>query len=455
MAPVKHNVPTSNFKRPTRRSTSVKINYSDASPTKVVEKDPLDIRANLSDALTNMANVYKVNPAKTKNPPPQWVIGNRKTTTVRELDPEVVILDDDQDAKKTTSFRPILPKHLLVTKINDPAGVKNNKQGVTITTSEKSIATSIKHGRQEATPNKGWLPIGGTTTLSSIRKVNALPGISIKKTKASPNEKNAKVAMEVIDKARIVVTPPKINVEKEHTMAKNTSLLITSNQKKPIENALLTRASGRNTSPLHTSNQKKPIENVLLTRVSGRRKPPLQNSQKKSFVKTIKKLNPDQKKRIQGRLGDIGSNLQKIKPKEEAEESGEKIAPEPEPIVDKRPLSEILSDVSWLEMFLQTEPTARYNAANDTIYCATCKEMLGEDEVIDGWGMGHPKGVEWLKYEEHKLGENHQRTSTKYFMQLFTAKTQSEYKPSRPSPKYWLEYKEVLKKVLNNETKTI
>jgi len=386
-------------KRPARRSASVKINYSDDSPKKVSKVGPsLDIKRNLGDAWSSMVKGCKVELGKNKNPnnSTSFVIGKQKLTTVKMINPEVVTLEeDDQNLKRMTTPTPtpsILPKGLLITKLSDTGAKVTNR--ATIQLKDKVAVTLPKQGStiQKQIAQLAPKPLVVQNTVS-IKKVASLPGISIQKAKITP--------------VKTVQRPEVVGNDKSCLDAKNKTA--DSPKRLDKENIELRTKLRNVTTPI----QKNRLENPMLTRSSGRimKKPSIINSQKKAIVKTIKKLNQDQKKRIEGRLGDIGSNLQKIKPKE---------VQEPEPVIEKRPLVEVLSDASWLEMFLQTEPTARYNAADDTLYCYTCKDML-EDGSDDGWVDGHPKGLEWLKYREHKLREEHQKTSTKYFLQLYTA----------------------------------
>merc|ERR1712096_179125 len=332
---------------------------------------------------------------KLSNNSTSFVIGNKKLTTVKMLNPEVVILEEDDKnlKRKTTPTPSILPKGLLITKLSDTGAKVTNR--ATIQLKDKVAVTLPKQGAtihkqiQQSAPK----PLVVQNTVSIKKVASSLPGISIQKAKITPVKTDQR--------------PEVVGKDESGLDAENKT--VDSPKRLDKENIEL-RTRFKNVS---TPIQKNCLENPMLTRSSGRilKKPSIINSQKKAIVKTIKKLNQDQKKRIEGRLGDIGSNLQKIKPKE---------VEEPEPVIERRPLVEVLSDASWLEMFLQTEPTARYNAADDTLYCYTCKDML-EDGSDDGWVDGHPEGLEWLKYREHKLREEHQTTSTKYFLQLYTA----------------------------------
>eukprot|EP00092_Neocalanus_flemingeri_P027075 GFUD01029361.1.p1 GENE.GFUD01029361.1~~GFUD01029361.1.p1 ORF type:complete len:400 (+),score=108.44 GFUD01029361.1:198-1397(+) len=394
MPATRQGASSSSSKRPARRSASVKINYSDQSPTKVAKVEPMDIRRNLGDAWSGMVKGCKVDLGKNKKPSSSapFVIGNRKTTTVKMLNPEIITLDEDKNLRsKTTSKPSILPKSLTITKIGDTTA-RNTKQPAI---KDKWSVAIPKQGIaiQKQTSQSAPKPLAAQNSVF-IKKVASLPGISIQQTVKKIEETKVVGSNEKddIDTENSTVDTPK-RVDKENLEQRNISRL-------------------RNVT---TPNQKNHLDSSTLTRSSGRilKKPSIINSQKKAIVRTIKKLNQDQKNRIEERLGDIGSNLQKVKPKE-----AEEIAPP----IEKKPLNlnEVLSDASWLNMFLQTEPTARYNAAEETLYCHTCKNML-EDESNDGWVEGHTMGVNWLKYREHKLGEEHQKTSTKYFLQLFTA----------------------------------
>jgi len=377
----------------------VKINYSDESPKKVAKVGPsLDIKRNLGDAWSSMVKGCKVELGKNKKPSnnsTSFVIGNKKLTTVKMINPEVVNLEEDDKnlKRKTTPTPSILPKGLLITKLSDTGAKVTNR--ATIQLKDKVAVTLPKQGAtiQKQIPQSAPKPLVVQNTVSIKKVASSLPGISIQKAKITP--------------VKTVQRPEVVGKDESGLDAENKT--VDSPKRLDKENIEL-RTRFKNVS---TPIQKNRLENSMLTRSSGRilKKPSIINSQKKAIVKTIKKLNQDQKKRIEGRLGDIGSNLQKIKPKE---------VEEPEPVIERRPLVEVLSDASWLEMFLQTEPTARYNAADDTLYCYTCKDML-EDGSDDGWVDGHPKGLEWLKYREHKLREEHQKTSTKYFLQLYNA----------------------------------
>jgi len=348
--------------------------------------EPLDIKKNLGDALSSMVKGCKVDLGKNKRSatPASFVIGNKKLTTVKRIDPEIVTLDDKLPPQ-TTPRQNSLPKNLRITKLDNGAKDATPKQIVKQTSSVQSLLVQSKT-RQPFSPKQDiWQLASKPQNSVQIKKVESLPGITVQKISDSKPEAENQVA----------TTPKRIEKENVAALRTNVRSVSTPVQKRNLESPTLTRSSGR----------------IL-------KKPSIINSQKKVIVKTIKKLNDDQKKRIEERLGDIGSNLQKIKPKDEAEEEPKEVVPEP--VVDKRPLKEILSDKDWLNMFLQIEPTARYNPVDDTIYCHTCKDMF-EDGCDDGWVEGHPKGVEWLKYREHKMGEEHQKTSTKYYMQLFTA----------------------------------
>jgi len=392
------SLPLSDTKRPTRKAAIVKINYADDSPKKVAG---MNVRKNLGDAWTVMAKAGK----KPGGTPAKFTIGDKKTTLVKKIDPEIVTVYEgiDKVKPKGVTLPNQLPTSLRITKLDN-----STKPNVAASKPGKPHEVWISQ-QKSVTPRQTALLASNQRNAGDTRQLRAvLPGVKIHKL--DEGTPNSEIKMTVRKSGKENSSDQKTN---------NGDTLSFPSQPAPAPTLRSTPSKPQHTlRSVSTPVQKSNLSSPSLSRSSGRvvKKPFVINSQKKAIARTIQKLNQDQKKRIEERLGDIGSNLQKIKQEEQeaAKENG------PELVVDRRPLKEVLSDKNWLDMFLLTEPTARYNPAKDTLYCATCKDM-SEDMEDDGWVKGLPKGVEWLKYREHKLGDEHQRTSTKYFLQLFTA----------------------------------
>jgi len=399
------SLPSPLNKRPTRKAASG-VNYSDHSPKKA---GSVDVEKNLGDAWGSWGKSNQTISSKNKDlsasnslgMESNFLIGNKKTTLVKKINPEILASTVNRDNVMKPFNHNQLPSSLKITKIeSDPKPTKGPVRSAKV--------------------NEVWMsqPIQGLVTQNQSKPV--IP----KSLKPNLAELQS-VSVQKKTKSAAEVNSPVRKIGKENWEVKNDIKNSTPGRVEPVSKNIDTppkRNYAHGTKPSRsasTPSQKLNLASPLLSKSTGRvlKKPSIINSQKKSIVKTIKKLNQDQKKRIEERLGDIGSNLEKIKNEEELVKE-----PVPEAVVEKRPLKEILSDKSWLEMFLLTEPTARYSSTEDTLYCFTCRDMSEDD---DGWVKGHSKGVEWLKYREHKLGEEHQRTSTKYFLQLFNAQNSS------------------------------
>jgi len=441
---------SSTSKRPTRKVASG-VNYADDSPKKA---ECMDVKKNLGDAWSAMGKSSNTMVSKNKNvglslalgdKPDNFMIGNRKTTLVKKIDPHVKSLADGIGKVVKPALQSQLPSSLRITKhdstpkstkvpvrpgkVNEVWISQPNRPGLSAPTQNFNVTPY--HG----VPPVQLKPVVQSKVENPAGPVAVLPGlqsVSIQKVEETTiADESTMMAIKggkenfgvSLNTQNIYInTPPKQNPG-----LGGATTTPTSNGVKSTKSPRDVRSTPSGYQPLlksfSTPVQKPNISSPALSKSSGRvmKKPSIINSQKKAIVKTIKKLNQDQKKRIEERLGDIGSNLQKIKHEEEVPKD---IAPEP--IVEKRPLNEVLSDKNWLEMFLLTEPTARYDPAKDTLYCHTCKDMSEGDVVDDdGWVKGNQKGVAWLKYREHKLGEEHQKTSTKYFLQLFVAQREN------------------------------
>jgi len=390
-------------KRPTRKAAGG-VNYSDHSPKKA-GSGCVDVKKNLGDAWVSWGKSNQTISSKTKDQSANislgnesnFLIGNKKTTLVKKINPEILASTVSRDNVMKPLNRNQLPSSLKITKIeSDSKPTKGPVRSVKVNEVWMSQPKQVLVTQNQSKP---VIPQPLKPNLPEFQSV------SLQKKLNSAAESNSPVR----------------KIGKENWEVTNDIKNSASGPVEPVSQSIDTSPksnSGHGTRPLRstsTPSQKPNLASPLLSKSTGRvlKKPSIINSQKKSIVKTIKKLNQDQKKRIEERLGDIGSNLEKIKNEEELVKE-----PVPEAVVEKRPLKEILSDKSWLEMFLLTEPTARYSSTKDTLYCFTCRDM---SEDNDGWVKGHSKGVEWLKYREHKLGEEHQKTSTKYFLQLFNA----------------------------------
>ena len=425
---------SSTSKRPTRKVAGG-VNYSDDLPEKV---ECMDVKKNLGDAWSTMGKLSNTMVNKNKGVGirlgengENFRIGNKKTTLVKKIEPAVITLADDKVVKP--SIQSQLPTSLRITKLEDtpksakvPArpGKVNEvwvSQQSGLPTQSKKVATNRGtpvHHKAVVYP-KVQIPIRPKPALPglesiSIRKVDEITTADENSRTTSKSE--SENSLELNTQVSFITTPPKQNPGLISATTPSSNGLTSTKSPRDGRNRSTPSVTKVLPKSFSTPVLKPNLTSPAVSKSSGRvvKKPSIINSQKKAIVKTIKKLNQDQKKRIEERLGDIGSNLQKIKHEEE-------IAKDitPEPIVEKRPLKEVLSDGNWLEMFLLTEPTARYNPIKDTLYCHTCKDMSDDD--VDGWVKGNPKGEAWLKYREHKLGEEHQKTSTKYFLQLFIA----------------------------------
>jgi len=429
---------SSTSKRPTRKVAGG-VNYADHSPKKV---EYMDVRKNLGDAWSAMGKASNVMTSKNKNVgpslaapgdrPDNFMIGNKKTTLVKKIDPDVITLPGGFSKVVKPALQSQLPSSLRITKLDGtPKSTKVPVKPGKV--NEVWISQPNKPGLSALTQNQGasvqHKPVVHTNVQNLTGPVAVLPGlqsVSIQKVDetTTADENNMMASKRGKENFGVSLNTDKssINTPPKQTSGLRGATTPTSNGVKSTKSPRDARSTPSVPQPMmksfSTPVQKLNLSSSALSKSTGRvmKKPSIINSQKKAIVKTIKKLNQDQKKRIEERLGDIGSNLQKIKHEEVVKDIV------PEPIVEKRPLKEVLSDRNWLEMFLLTEPTARYNPAKDTLYCHTCKDMSeGDVDDDDGWVKGNPKGAAWLKYKEHKLGEEHQKTSTKYFLQLFTA----------------------------------
>ena len=393
------------------------------------ERENINVKRNISDAWESMVQNCQVDVKKKSNCKDTMSLNKNVKVESRSLGgfshlPKTLII------KKLDEHGATIVKNVNVVSNTESNINTVKKSQVLKSVPEVKISGSdntTKHAIDSPNPSTNTIRIHKSTSIRNYHGPAPKPGVKIfgientKNSPASPKPESKDVAVnDTVSSSSVqdAISSPKItlNLVRKSSVGNWTTVKATHNEKEPNKAPKQSSEIITKKTIETTTKRKEPLK--VPNDGSGHVNKKNKYVQKKAIVKTIKKLNinVDHKKRIEDRLNQIGSNLHKIKaqeiPKTNCEENMA------QHMVEKKSLIEILSEPVWLEMFLKTEPTARYDTDTKRIFCLTCR-YVGEDD--DGWVSGHFLGKSWLMYPEHKTSSSHQTSSTKYYLQLFNA----------------------------------